>query len=128
MTQAGTCHPSVKAIFDSLSACGVDVVALKRSIAFGLLRSRARAYCAIYDAVKTPRSDVDYSLSPPSRSSVRTALCPYSGHLWSRYPCNSPCGSASGHRLMVHRVLLNVWLLYINIEVQCTKLRTGAYS
>ena len=80
MTQAGTCHPSVKAIFDSLSACGVDVVALKRSIAFGLLRSRARAYCAIYDAVKTPRSDVDYSLSPPSRSSVRTALCPYSGH------------------------------------------------
>ena len=53
MTQAGTCHPSVKAIFDFLSACGVDVVALKRSIAFGLLRSRARAYCAIYDAVKT---------------------------------------------------------------------------
>ena len=26
-----------------------------------------------YDAAKTPRSDVDYSLSPPPRSSVRTA-------------------------------------------------------
>ena len=73
MTHTGTCHPSVKAIFDSLSACGVDVVALKRSIAFGLLRSRAHAYRAIYDAVKTPRSDVDYSLSPPHRSSVSTA-------------------------------------------------------
>ena len=63
----------VKAIFDSLSACGVDVVALKRAIAFGLLRSRAQAYRVIYDAVKTPRSDVDYSLSPPPRSSVRAA-------------------------------------------------------
>ena len=73
MTHTGTCHPSVKAIFDSLSACGVDVVALKRSIAFGHLRSRAHAYRAIYDAVKTPRSDVDYSLSPPPRSSVRVA-------------------------------------------------------
>ena len=28
MTHTGTCHPRVKAIFDSLSACGVDVVAL----------------------------------------------------------------------------------------------------
>ena len=74
MTHTGTCHPSVKAIFDSLSACGVDVVALKRSIAFGLLRSRAHAYRAIYDAVKTPRSDVDYSLSPPPRSSM-LAVC-----------------------------------------------------
>ena len=73
MTHTGTCHPSVKAIFDSLSACGVDVVALKRSIAFDLLRSRAHAYRAIYDAVKTPRSDVDYSLSPPPRSSLRVA-------------------------------------------------------
>ena len=73
MTHTGTCHPSVKAIFDSLSACGVDVVALKRSIAYGLLRSRAQAYRAIYDAVKTPRSDVYYSLSPPPRSSVRAA-------------------------------------------------------
>ena len=26
-----------------------------------------------YDAAKTPRSDVDYSLSPPPRSSARTA-------------------------------------------------------
>ena len=43
------------------------------AIAFGLLRSRAQAYRVIYDAVKTPRSDVDYSLSPPPRSSVRTA-------------------------------------------------------
>ena len=73
MTRTGTCDPSVEAIFDFLSACGVDVVALKRSIAFGLLRSRAQAYRAIYDAVKTPRSDVDYSLSPPPRSSVRAA-------------------------------------------------------
>ena len=73
MTNTGTCHPSVKAIFDSLSACGVDVVALKRSIAFGLLRSRAHAYRAIYDAVKTPRCDVDYSLSSPPRSSERVA-------------------------------------------------------
>ena len=73
MTQAGTCHPSVKAIFDSLSACGVDVVALKRSIAFGLLRSRVHAYRATYNAVKTPRSDVGYSLSPPPRYSVRAA-------------------------------------------------------
>ena len=32
-------------------------------------------------------------------------LCSYSGHLWSRYPCISPCGSANGHRLMVYRVL-----------------------
>ena len=59
MTHTGTCHPSVKAIFDALSACGVDIVALKRSIAFGLLRSRAQAYRSIYDAVKTTRSDVD---------------------------------------------------------------------
>ena len=73
MRYTGTCHPSVKAIFDSLSACGVDVIALKRSIAFGLLRSSAQAYRAIYDAVKTPRSDVDYSLSPQPRSSVRAA-------------------------------------------------------
>ena len=29
--------------------------------------------CALYDAVKTPRSDVGYSLSPSPRSSVRTA-------------------------------------------------------
>ena len=71
MKHTGTWHLSVKAIFDSLSACGVDVVALKRSIAFGLLRSHA--YRAIYDAVKTPRSDVDYSLSPPPRSSMRAA-------------------------------------------------------
>ena len=50
------------------------IVTLKRSIAFGLLRFRAQAYRAIYDAVKTPCSDVDYSLSPPPRSSVR-ATC-----------------------------------------------------
>ena len=69
MTHTDTCHPNIKAIFYSLSACGVDVVAPKGSIAFGLLSSRARTYRAIYDAVKTPRSDVDHSLSPPSRSS-----------------------------------------------------------
>ena len=74
LTHTGTCHPSVNGIFDSLSACGLDVVALKRSIAFGLLRSRAHAYRAIYDAVKTSRSDVVHSLSPPPRSSVR-ATC-----------------------------------------------------
>ena len=91
MTHTGTCHPSVKAIFDSLSACGVDVVALKRSIAFGLLRSRAHAYRAIYDAVKTPRSDVDYSLSPlpaplcvPPVLVLRSPLAPLPLHqpLW----------------------------------------------
>ena len=64
MTHTSTCHPSVKAIFDSLSACGVDVVALKWSRAFGLLRSRAHAY---------RRGDEDYSHSPPPRSSVRAA-------------------------------------------------------
>ena len=72
MSPTGMHHHHTTAIFKSLSACGVDVVALKRSIAFGLLRSRAHAYRAIYDAVKTPRS-VDYSLSPPPRSSARTA-------------------------------------------------------
>ena len=36
-------------------------------------RDRAQAYRAIYDAVKTPRSDVNYRLSPPPRSSVRAA-------------------------------------------------------
>ena len=102
MTHTGIRHPSVNAIFDSLSACGVDVVALKRSIAFGLLRSRAQAYRAIYDAVKTPRSDVDYSLSPLL---CACRLCSYSGHHWSRYTCTSHCGSANGHRLMVYRVL-----------------------
>ena len=82
-----------------LSACGVDVVALKRSIAFGLLRSRAQAYQAISDAV-TPRSDVDYSLSPRPRSSVHTAcartqvtfgpatLAPMTG-LWAPVKCLS---------------------------------------
>ena len=60
-------------LIKSLSACGVDVVELKRSIAITLLKFRARAYRAIYDAAKTPRSVVDYSLSPPPRSSARTA-------------------------------------------------------
>ena len=37
-----------------------------------LLRpSQARECHAIYDAVKTPRSDVDYSRNHPPRSSVR---------------------------------------------------------
>ena len=48
-------------------------MALKRTIAFGHLHIGARAYRAIYDAVKSPRSDVDYSLSPPPRSYVRAA-------------------------------------------------------
>ena len=87
-----------------MSACGVDVVALNRSIHFGLLRYRARTYRAIYDAVKTPRSDVDCSLSPLPRFCA-CRLCSYPGQLWLRYPCISPCGSANGHRLMVYRVL-----------------------
>ena len=70
MTHTGIC---TKPVFDFLSACGVDVIALKRSIAFGHLRSRTRAYRAIYDAVKIPRTDEDYCLSPPPRSSGRTA-------------------------------------------------------
>ena len=45
---------------------------LERSTTFGLLRSRAHAYRAIYDAVKTTCIDVDHSLIPP-RSYVRTA-------------------------------------------------------
>ena len=103
MTHTGTCHPSVKAIFDSLSACGVDVVALKRSIAFGLLRSRAHAYRAIYDAVKIPRSGVDYSLSLPPRSSVRAACVrtqvksPLALLLWRTCSCGS-----GGH---IHRLM-----------------------
>ena len=43
------------------------------NFAITLLKFRARAYRAICDAAKTPRSDVDYSLSPPPRSSARTA-------------------------------------------------------
>ena len=49
------------------------------------------SYRAIYDAVKTPRSDVDYSISPSPRPSVRTA-CARTQVLWSRYPCTSLCG------------------------------------
>ena len=56
-------------IFNSLSACGVDKVALKCSVALGL---RARAYRAIYDSVKAPHSDVGYRLRPLPRCSVRT--------------------------------------------------------
>ena len=73
MSPTGTHHHHTTAIFKSLSACGVDVVELKRSIAITLLKFRARAYRVIYDAAKTPRSDVDYSLSPPPRSSARAA-------------------------------------------------------
>lgn len=51
----------------------VGVSALKRSIAFGDQHSRARAFRAINDAVNTPRTDVDNSLSPPPRFSARTA-------------------------------------------------------
>ena len=78
MSPTGTHHHITTAIFKSLSACGVDVVELKRSIAITMLKFRARfshlnSNRAIYDAAKTPRSDVDYSLSPPPRSSARTA-------------------------------------------------------
>ena len=73
MSPTGTHHHHTTAIFKSLSACGVDVVELKRSIAITLLKFRARAYRVIYDSAKTPRSDVDYSLSPPPRSSARAA-------------------------------------------------------
>ena len=73
MSPTGTHHHHTTAIFKSLSACGVDVVELKRSIAITLLKFRARAYRVIYDAAKAPRSDVDYSLSPPPRSSARAA-------------------------------------------------------
>ena len=78
----------------------VDVVALKRSIAFGLLYSRAHAYPAIYDAVKTPHSDVDYSLSPPT--SVRTT-CALTRVIFG--PATPPTRWANGHQLMVYRVL-----------------------
>jgi hypothetical protein len=69
----GSFHHRTKPIFAALKACGVDVVALKHSMAFGLLRLRSRAYNTIYDAIRVPRSDVDHTLSPPPRSSVRTA-------------------------------------------------------
>ena len=39
---------------------------LERSTTFGLLRSRAHAYRAIYDAVKTTCIDKDHSLIPPA--------------------------------------------------------------
>ena len=75
-----------------------------------LLRpSQARECRAIYDAVKTPRSDVDYSRNPPPRSSVRgvvrTACTRTQAHPELRFPCTCPCGSANGHRLMIYRVL-----------------------
>jgi hypothetical protein len=73
LSPTGTYHPRTKPFFQALTASGVDVVALKRSIAFGLLRLRAYAYNAMYDGVKVARGDVDYSLSPPPRSSARTA-------------------------------------------------------
>ena len=84
MSPTGTHHHYTIAIFKSLSAC-VDVMALKRSIAIILLKSRARAYRAIYDAAKTPRSDIDHSLSPPPRSSVHTACARTQAH-----PCPAP--------------------------------------
>ena len=80
MSPTGTHHHHTITIFKSLSACGVDVIELKRSIAIILLKSRARAYRAIYDDAKTPRSDVDHSLSPPPRSSVRTACARTQAH------------------------------------------------
>ena len=46
---------------------------LSNYLAFALLKFRAQAYRVIYDAANTPRSDVDYSLSPPPRSSARAA-------------------------------------------------------
>ena len=73
-------HHHTTAIFKSLSACGVDEVELTRSIAITLLKSRARAYRASYDAPKTPRSDVDDCLSPPPRSSVCTACARTQAH------------------------------------------------
>ena len=77
-----------------------------RSIALGLLRSRAQAYRAIYDAVKTPRSDVDYSLSPPPRSSVRAACARTQVTFGPATPAPAPVDrSMDTHRLMVYRVL-----------------------
>ena len=81
MSPIGTHHHHTIANFKSLSTCGVDIVELRRSIAIILLKSQTRAYRAIYDAPKTPRSDVDHGLSPPPRSSVhaacaRTQTCP----------------------------------------------------
>ena len=80
ISPTGTHQHHTIAIFKSLSACGVDAVELKRSIAIILLKSRARAYRAIYDAAKTPHIDKDHSLSPPSRSSVRAACARTQSH------------------------------------------------
>ena len=63
---------------------------ITRFIAFGLLRSLAGAYRASYDAVKTPRSDVDYSLSFPPRSSVRTACARTRVTFGSAIPAPAP--------------------------------------
>lgn len=75
---------------------GVDVVALKRSIAFNLLHSRAHAYRAICDVVKTPRSDKDHSLSLRPRSSVRSACACTQVAFGPTTPAPAPCGSANG--------------------------------
>ena len=39
----------------------------------GRIWTKKRASGSYYDAAKTPRSDVDYSLSPPPRSLAHTA-------------------------------------------------------
>ena len=83
MSPTGTHHHHTITIIKSLSTCGVDVVKLKRSIAIILLKPRARAYRAIYDAAKTPRSDVDHRLSPRLAPLLvlRLTLAPFPLHL-----------------------------------------------
>ena len=78
-------------------------------VVHSFLVSQARAYRAIYDAVKTPRSDVDYSLSPPPRSSVRPTTC-------ARTQVNFSCVSADG-RWNVYRVILCMFCICNQIHM-----------
>ena len=65
----GTHHHHTTAIFKFLSACGVDVVELKRSIAITLLKFRARAYRVMWTIASVP-------LPAPQRAPPVLALPP----------------------------------------------------
>ena len=62
--------------------------------------------------MQTPRSDVDYSLSPPPCSSVRAACACTQVTFGPATPAPA-CGSANGHRLMVYRVLTYASFVFV---------------
>ena len=109
----GTCHHNTKVIVDSLPVCGFYVVALKRLIALGLLRFRARAYRFIYDSVKAPYRDEDYSLSPPPRSYVRNTCVRIQDKFSSAAPAhvNQPMETNESVVLNIH----HHWCILKNI-------------